>query len=102
MTDTGKYGSGTFFFFFKPKSQQIQVALEQWNVKFVHFDPTLYSEFPDHRGFVAAVEQEFLSHADYLILMGGGGFTKDTALLFTTRHHDNVDHLFHVCNLKLN
>ena len=67
-------------------------------MNFVHFDPTLYSEFPDHRGFVASVEKEFLSHADYLILMGGGGFASATKLLFKERHHDNVEHLFHICN----
>ena len=72
--DAGKYGSKTFFGDLSQISKTILAKLMSWKLQTVHYDPEKYRDLPQHRAFVASVEQMFLSHSHVLLTMGGGGF----------------------------
>ena len=72
--DAGKYGSVTFFGGLSQISKTILAKLMSWKLQTVHYDPEKYRDLPQHRAFVASVEQTFLSHSHVLLTMGGGGF----------------------------
>ena len=72
--DAGKYGSKTFFGDLSQISKTILAKLMSWKLQTVHYDPEKYRDLPQHRAFVASVEQTFLSHSHVLLTIGGGGF----------------------------
>ena len=72
--DAGKYGSATLSGGLLQISKTILAKLMSWKLQTVHYDPEKYRDLPQHRAFVASVEQTFLSHSHVLLTMGGGGF----------------------------
>ena len=74
--DAGKYGSNTFNYQkgARKRSSTFLKRFPLFNISIVHYDPNENKDLPQHRAFVAAVEQEFLSRGHVLITMGGGGF----------------------------
>ena len=85
--DAGKYGSQTFHYRkgARERSSTFLTRFPLFNISTVHYDPNENKDFPQHRAFVAAVEQEFLSQSHVLVTMGGGGFSMNVWGRFTAR-----------------
>ena len=88
--DAGKYGSKSFNT--RPSKgamERAKVFLKMfngYNISTVNFNPEVRKDLPQHRAFVAAVEQEFLSRSYILMAMGEGGFMRNVKGRFTTRN----------------
>ena len=74
LHDAGKYGSKSFSAGVSKSSKTILEKFESWKLQTVHYDPEKYRDLPQHRAFVASVEQTFLSRSRVLLTMGSGGF----------------------------
>ena len=83
--DAGKHGSKSFTQNLQERSNRILSIFRKWGVRTVRYDPEQNRDFPQHRAFVAAVEQEFLSRSHVLVTMGGGGFTMNVKQRFVAR-----------------
>ena len=85
--DAGKYGSNTFHYRkgVRKRSSTFLTRFPLFNISTVHYDPNENKDLPQHRAFVAAVEQEFLSRSHVLVTMGGGGFSINLWGRFTAR-----------------
>ena len=93
--DAGKYGSNTFDKNERNKSDGILVKLQSMKIQTKYYDPKLHKDLPQHRAFVAAVEQEFLSQSHVLITLGGGGFQLNVMNYFKTKQ--SVDRVHALC-----
>ena len=65
--------------------KQIVDRLETWGVRTIAYDPSSF-EKPLHRGFVSLVEKEFLSNANYLLVVGGGVYQASIRSMFAEKH----------------
>ena len=93
--DAGKYGSQTFHYRkgARERSNTFLTRFPLFNINTVHYDPNENKDLPQHRAFVAAVEQEFLSQSHVLVTMGGGGFTINVWGRFTARQSKKRLHM---------
>lgn len=97
--DNSKYGSRSLK---NPKnapllhrSVNILTKLESAGISSTHFAPEQHPGFPQHRAFVAAVEQELLSRSYVLLTLGGGGFMMNVKGRFLQRQ--KVERLYTLC-----
>ena len=93
--DAGKYGSQTFHHRkgARERSSTFLTRFPLFNISTVHYDPNENKDLPQHRAFVAAVEQEFLSRSHVLVTMGGGGFSINVKGRFTARQSNERLHV---------
>ena len=97
--DAGKYGSNSFdYTHVQGKSKMILSKLQSSKIQIAHYEPDKFLDLPQHRVFVAAVEQEFLSRSYVLVTIGSGSFQKNIAERFKTSQ--SVDRLHEVCNTE--
>ena len=90
--DAGKYGSNTFDENERTKSDKILARLQSLNIQTKYYNPKLHKDLPQHRVFIALVEQEFLSQSLYLITLGGGGFQINVMNHFRIKETANRAH----------
>ena len=93
--DAGKYGSNTFDKNERNKSDGILAKLQSLKIQTKYYDPKLHKDLPQHRAFVAAVEQEFLTRSHVFITLGGGGFQLNVMNYFKTKQ--SVDRVHALC-----
>ena len=93
--DAGKFGSNTFDKNERNKSDWILAKLQSMKIQTKYYDPKLHKDLLQHRAFVAAVEQEFLSQSHVLITLGGGGFQLNVMNYFKTKQ--SVDRVHALC-----
>ena len=84
------------FWLYAGMSKKILSKLQSSNIQIAHYEPDQFLDLPQHRVFVAAVEQEFLSRSYVLVTIGSGSFQKNIAERFKTSQ--SVDRLHEVCN----
>ena len=95
--DAGKYGSHSFGYYnAMPRAKTLLEMFKSHKIRTVYYDPKGRKEVPQHRAFVASVEQEFLSHSYVLMTMGSGGFLNNVKKRFLASH--NKDRLYVICN----
>ena len=93
--DANRYGSKTFSRNSSERSKSILESLKSWKLRVVSYDPQKHKDLPQHRAFVAAVEQVFLSHSHVLLAMGGGGFMQNVVGHFSVRQAS--DRAYQIC-----
>ena len=93
--DAGKYGSSTFYKSVRKRSDMLLTKFQLSKIHTVSYDPEPNKGLPQHRAFVAAVEQEFLSRSHVLVTMGGGGFMMNAKGRFVARQ--GADRLHTLC-----
>ena len=93
--DAGKYGSNTFNKNERNKSDGILEKLQSLKIQTKYYDPKLHKDLPQHRAFVAAVEQEFLTRSHVFISLGGGGFQMNVMQRFEWKQ--SVDRRYPLC-----
>ena len=92
LHDAGKYGSKSFSAGISKNKGAMERAkrfLEMFksnNISTVNFNPEVRKDLPQHRAFVAAVDQEFLSQSYGLMAIGGGGFMRNVKERFAARN----------------
>ena len=84
MSDIGKYGSKSCFK--KDCLQMMMDASKKYNFELISYDPRKFGGV-DNPMFVAAVEQEMMSMADILILVGGGSYQHQLHQRFLSKHN---------------
>ena len=94
--DNSQYGSKSLQ---NPKHAKLMTMslemlrkLQLIGLQFAQFTPDPLLGYPLHRGFVAAVEQEFLSQSYQLLTLGGGGFMMNVKERFLERHSSDKLH----------
>ena len=94
--DAGKYGSNSFGYYnAMPRAKTLLEMFKSHKIRTVYYDPKVRKKVPQHRAFVASVEQEFLSRSYVLLTMGGGGFQKNVKKRFLASHDE--DRLYVIC-----
>ena len=94
--DAGKYGSNSFGYYnAMPRVKTLLEMFKSHKIQTVYYDPKVQKEVPQHRAFVASVEQEFLSRSYVLMTMGSGGFQKNVKKRFLASH--DKDKLYVIC-----
>ena len=93
--DAGTYGSKTFDINLKRRSDKFLNKFKSSKIRTVQYDPKQNNDLPQHRAFVAAVEQQFLSRSHILIGIGFGGFMMNLKGRFLDKH--NTERLHVLC-----
>ena len=97
--DYGRYGTDTCED--KCVSYGLDEQVSSMNITVAEYNPEAFDVpewLSDNTAFAAAVELEFLSGADYLMVVGEGAFHNATIARFSARHPtDWQDRLFQVC-----
>ena len=92
--DAGKYGSHSFGYYnAMPRVNTLLEMFKSHKIRTVYYDPKGKKEVPQHRAFVASVEQEFLSHSYVLMAMGSGGFLNNVKKRFLANHDKDRMHV---------
>ena len=95
--DAGKYGSNSFYYTnVQEMSKMILSKFQSLNIQTAYYEPNQFRDLPQHRAFVAAVEQEFLSRSYVLVTIGSGGFQINVVGRFKVRQ--SVDRAHELCN----
>ncbi len=98
MSDVGKYGSKSCSR--KNCYQMMMHVSKKYHFETISYDPRQFGGV-DNPMFVAAVEQEMMSMADILILVGGGTFHDHLEQIFLSKHNATSSNLDRLCDLTM-
>ena len=97
FTDVSKHGSRSCRRRSCPGRMLMNVAVTKYKLNTISYDPRKFHGMLDST-FVAAVEQEAMSMADVLILVGGGSFQSQLRLRYMSNHNRQSSGLYQICN----
>ena len=97
VTGVSKYGSRSCKKLSCPGRKLMNIAQKKYKLNVVSYDPHKFRGLADS-AFVAAVEQEMMSMANVLILVGGGSFQMQLKVRYLSRNYSNqLTELHQVC-----
>ena len=97
FADTGRYGSRSCIRHCL-SIKVIERTFEKYGIKVTHYNPYKFGGLSDS-GFVATVEQEALSRAKILVLVGGGSFQSQVATRYK-HYHQNPTSIHRICDAE--
>ena len=97
ITDIGIFGSRSCQKQTCLGKHLMAAAFKKYNFRATNYNPYKFHGTVDS-GFVAAVEQEMLSMAHTLVLIGGGSFQSQVRVRFINNHLSNESKIYQLCH----
>ena len=96
FADTGPYGSKSCIRKCL-KKEVIEATFDKYDIQIAHYSPKKFRGISDS-GFVATVEQETLSRATILVMVGGGSFQSQVITRYKNFRRDQPHFIHSICD----